>query len=174
MFVVAINKIFLLTLHTKRMSVEEVLAFGGGLAGITGDTYVNRVKASTLLHTTMAIIQKWARSQWDCPSPNKSFSGLCLLWSFWAQFTSSVNQCNKAHLYVLPATQSRVPWEVALSTSYCGINLLGEITLLCLQDPGLLYQYGVGTTPVSDRDTPLYHPGNSYEPNGILLVLYSK
>lgn len=58
MFVVAINKIFLLTLHTKRMSVEEVLAFRGGLAGITGDTYVNRVKASTLLHTTMAIIQK--------------------------------------------------------------------------------------------------------------------
>lgn len=44
MFVVAINDIFLLTLHTKRMPMEEVLASAGGLAGITGDTYINRVK----------------------------------------------------------------------------------------------------------------------------------
>lgn len=42
MFVVAINDIFLLTLCIKRTSVG--LAFWGGLARVTGDTYVNRLK----------------------------------------------------------------------------------------------------------------------------------
>lgn len=34
--------------------------------------------------------------------------------------------------------------------------------------------YGGGITPVSDRDTPLSHPGNSYELNVMLMVLYFK
>lgn len=44
MFVAAIKEAFLHTLHNKRTSVEEVLAFWGGLAGISGDKYVSRVK----------------------------------------------------------------------------------------------------------------------------------
>lgn len=58
MFLVAIKEIFLLTLHSER-SVKEALAFWGGLAGITGNTYVNRRGGVfILLHFTLAMMQK--------------------------------------------------------------------------------------------------------------------
>lgn len=59
MFVVAINEIFLLTLHVKRTSVEEVLAFWEGLAGITGDIrrQSQREELFILLHSTVTMMQ---------------------------------------------------------------------------------------------------------------------
>lgn len=56
MFVVAVNEIFLLILPIKRTSVEEVLAFWAGLAGITGDVYIDRFKERSY---SFSCTQQW-------------------------------------------------------------------------------------------------------------------
>lgn len=60
MFMAVINEIFLLVLHIKRTSAEELLAFWVGLAGITGDIhqYDQREELFILLHSMVAITQK--------------------------------------------------------------------------------------------------------------------
>lgn len=58
--VVVINKAFLQTLYIKKVSVEEVLAFCGGLAEVTADKYDNKVREilCILLHSTVATTKR--------------------------------------------------------------------------------------------------------------------
>lgn len=113
-------------------------------------------------------------SQLDCPNPNTSFSSLCWLWSFWAQFASLINQRNKVKLHVLPRTQPRGLWTWSFVDFLLWEESLGWNQPPLPLRPWLLCHVWVSKTSASDRHTSFPHPGNFYEQKVVLMVLYLK